>query len=141
MVVLGIALGGGLLLEHKRDAALSVLPVRVSVEAIEYHLEIADSDEERALGLGGRESLCEYCAMLFVFGQAGKHGFWMKGMRFPLDIVWLRGDRVVHIERALTTENDTEVYSPSEAADRVLEFNAGAVPGLKVGERMQFLLH
>ncbi len=102
-----------------------------------YTLEIASTKEARALGLGGRDSLCETCAMLFSFGVPGKYNFWMKGMRFPLDIAWLSSDgEVVHIERHIS-EKSQEVYRPQIAASLVLEFNAGALDAVRVGDVLQ----
>lgn len=51
--------------------------------------EIADSDALRQRGLGYRDGLAPGTAMLFVFGGPSVHTFWMKGMRFCLDIVWI----------------------------------------------------
>jgi uncharacterized protein len=40
--------------------------------------------------------------MLFVFDTAREHSFWMKNMKFPIDIIWLNSDKtVVHIEHNL----------------------------------------
>ena len=45
--------------------------------------------EERSQGLSGRPNLAAGTGMLFVFEQAGSYAFWMKDMRFPLDMVWI----------------------------------------------------
>lgn len=111
----------------------------VSIAGKEYALEIADTDSERSLGLGERDSLCSSCAMLFVFDRPGEYAFWMKGMRFPLDIVWLLDGEVVHIERNIGADS-VGLYRPSRPADRVLEFNAGITEGLSVGDRVESLL-
>lgn len=109
----------------------------VSIRGEEYTLEIADTDSSRSLGLGERDSLCQSCAMLFIFDRPSRYTFWMKGMRFPLDIVWLSGDEVVHIERGIPADS-LLTYSPSRPADRVLEFNAGVIDGLSVGDTVQY---
>lgn len=109
----------------------------VSIHGKEYVLEIADTDSKRSLGLGERDSLCQPCAMLFVFDRPGKYSFWMKGMRFPLDIVWLSGDEVVHIERNIPADSPS-TYPPLHPADRVLEFNAGEMEDLSVGDTVRY---
>ena len=43
-----------------------------------------------------------YLAMLFRFSQAEKYSFWMKDMRFPLDIIWIKNREVVHIEKNIS---------------------------------------
>lgn len=110
----------------------------VSIVGKEYTLEIADTDNERSFGLGERDSLCSSCAMLFVFDRPAAYAFWMKGMRFPIDIVWLLGGEVVHIERRIPADARS-IYTPARPADRVLEFNAGATDGLFVGDKVESL--
>lgn len=110
---------------------------RIQIGGEVFKLEIAETEEARSLGLGTRDSLCERCAMLFVFEKPEKHAFWMKDMRFPLDIVWLFENRVVHIERNVPADS-REILRPEASADRVLEFNAGAAKDLETGERVQF---
>ncbi len=108
--------------------------VLIEMAGERFTAEIADTDRKRVLGLGQRDALCPSCAMLFVFDQPRSHGFWMQGMRFPLDILWLRDGRVVHIERALQP-GDLALREPPVPADRVLEVNAGTAErlGLEVG--------
>jgi len=119
--------------------SLSELPRQVSVDGKVYTLDVVETEEKRAVGLGGRESLCSACAMLFVFEKPGNHAFWMKGMNFPLDIVWLLDDTVVHIERQVAQDSEI-TYRPAVAANRVLEFNVGAVDTLQVGRKIEFFL-
>lgn len=90
--------------------------------------DIADTPEKKSLGLGVRESMGEGEAMLFPFEVEGRHSFWMHGMKFPIDIIWLDSDKtVVHIEHSLQpcTPLDCPSYQPDEDAKYVLETVAG----------------
>lgn len=109
----------------------------IQIGETEYMLEVADDPSEQALGLGGRESLCDRCGMVFLFPSAEKHAFWMKGMRFPLDIAWLLDDTIVHIERHVS-ENSERTYRPEALANVVLEFRAGTLQDVSVGEKVHF---
>lgn len=111
---------------------------RVTIEEKGYSLEVADSDAEREKGLGKRESLCAECGMLFVFEQPGRYAFWMKDMRFPLDIIWLLGDEVVFVAHEVQP-NFLGMLDPAVSADRVIEVNAGVANDLNVGEWVKFL--
>lgn len=103
-----------------------------------YTLEYALSPDEQSRGLGGRESLCQTCAMAFPFTVPGRPAFWMKGMRFPIDIVWLAADgSVVHIARRISPDSK-DLYHPEGLATLVLEFNAGILDGVLVGEKLRF---
>src|ERR1044071_5405536 len=55
-------------------------------------VEIADTDQKRSLGLGGRASLAPDAGMLFIMPQRKKPTFWMKGMLIPLDFIWIDGN-------------------------------------------------
>ena len=87
---------------------------------------VARTDAERELGLGGRDSLSPETGMLFVFDHAEKYGFWMKDMKFAIDIVWLDENlRVVHVENSLLPETYPKIFSPGENSRFVLEVAAG----------------
>src|SRR5688572_25635147 len=62
-----------------------------------FQIEVADTSAKRELGLGERESLPAGHGMFFPFEGAQRWVFWMKGMRFPIDIIWLRDGKVVDI--------------------------------------------
>lgn len=112
----------------------SLVPTaRIAGEA--YALEIADTDSERQRGLSGREDLCERCGMLFVFDTPDRYAFWMKDMRFPLDIVWLSGDTVVFVAHDVLPDSSA-ILMPPALADQVLEINAGKGAGLSPGEKI-----
>lgn len=109
---------------------------RLRVGQAEVKIEIADTDEEKSRGLAGKDSLAEDEGMMFVFDQPGQYGFWMKGMRFALDFVWIRQGRVVEVSESVSAEDQTQVYQPKEPIDTMLEVNAGwaARHGVKVGD-------
>lgn len=108
-------------------------------------IEIADTQLKRSKGLGGREILATDSGMLFIFEKFGKYPFWMKGLSFPLDFVWIRGDKVVDVfqniqpPKAGQTDESLSVYESKEDADKVLEINAGLVQRLniKVGDTVK----
>jgi uncharacterized protein len=104
-----------------------------------FYAEVVASPEKLQKGLGGRESLCHSCAMLFQFSEAEKKSFWMKDMRFPLDIIWISSGKIVHIEKNVS-EKFSGLLSPQVYADQVLEINAGLSDkiGLKEGSEVTF---
>jgi uncharacterized membrane protein (UPF0127 family) len=130
-LALFLVLGGLFWLGNQKSA---------TINGQKFQLEIADNDEARSLGLGERDSLCETCAMLFVFPQEAQYSFWMKGMRFSLDIIWFKNKdgKIVKIEKNIPADS-RETFSPSENADRVLEVNGGWADrlDLKVGDIIQ----
>ena len=118
---------------------------RLRVGDATVRVEVADDNAERALGLGGRDELNPDAGMYFVLTDDSPR-IWMKGMRFPLDLVWIDGDRVVDVTARVPTEPpgtpeaQLPIYSPSEPANRVLEVNAGWARqnGVRPGDGVSF---
>lgn len=100
-------------------------------------LEIVDTEESRKKGLSDRDSLCAGCGMLFSFDKEGNYYFWMKDMRFPIDILWLRNGEVVDINQNVNHKSKS-VYSTGEKADKVLELNANDVERceIRIGDKL-----
>ena len=66
--------------------------------------------------------------MLFVFDHDDRYRFWMKDMKFPIDIIWLdRRDRIVTIHENVSPcpADPCPVYTPPANARYVLEVSAG----------------
>ena len=103
----------------------------------EWIAEIVETPEARAKGLSGRDSLCAECGMVFRFDSVSQYGFWMKDMRFPLDIAWVRDGRIVHIEHDVP-KDFLRTLVPEEPADTVVEVNAGDLSSVLVGEPVSF---
>lgn len=104
-------------------------------------LEVVDTDETRGKGLGNRTNLPLGQGMLFVYDDASIHCFWMKDMKFPIDMIWLSSDRtVVHVERNVSPDTYPKSFCPGSAAQYVIELNAGqaAELGISVGNRLRF---
>lgn len=139
VVVISALLVGVVLWRH-REKTESISGPSVHFDGATFSLEVADTPLLQERGLGFRDSLCETCAMLFVFPRADRYAFWMKDMRFPIDIVWIRDGRVVHIESNVDFRDQERVYRPAEPADRVVEVNAGMCgrSGIQKGSEVSF---
>lgn len=103
--------------------------------------ELADTETERSRGLGGRGFLPEKGGMLFVFDSKDKHCFWMKDMKFPIDIIWLDDvKKVVNIESNVKPDTYPTGYCPESLARYVIEVNAGMAAELNwdAGDLLNF---
>jgi uncharacterized protein len=109
----------------------------------EVEVEIADTTEERARGLMGRESLPDDAGMLFVFSQPNAGGFWMKDTLIPLSIAFVRSDgRIVRILDMEPCRRDPcPVYDPGVTYVRALEVNRGAFKrwGVEEGDKLEIV--
>ncbi len=87
-------------------------------------VEVVKSPAERTLGLSGRESL--EGGMWFVFPKADHYAFWMKDMKFPIDIIWVGDDfTIVDIKENVLPSSFPETFRPKAKALFVLEVPAG----------------
>lgn len=115
----------------------------VTINDQTFRVELADSDDERTLGLSGSEPLGQKRGMLFEFETNGFWGIWMKDMNYPIDIIWLNERKsVVHIEQYITPESYPRTFMPPVPARYVLELEADATEkyGIKQGDQATFRL-
>jgi len=108
-----------------------------------YRLELALTPEQQALGLMYRESLPEKAGMLFVFGDADPHHFWMKNTMIPLDMIWMDESGKVLYVSANTPPCKADpcaTYGPDGPARQVLEIAGGMATKEKVTVGAQLTL-
>lgn len=98
----------------------------IIIHGHKFEVEMADTSQKRELGLGERPSLCQECGMVFVFPEKGIRSFWMKGMRFPLDIIWFNSadGKIIYLAKNIPADSQ-EIFTSSDPTDRVLEINGG----------------
>lgn len=138
VVLLGIIVGVGVFVIPYLNSLTDIQ--RISEVKINDQIIIAEvvkDERDRARGLSGRESLGINEGMLFLFEDTGRYGFWMKDMRFPIDIVWISDQEIVGFEEnvepeQVANESELTLYYPPEAVDKVLELKAGRARILRV---------
>ncbi|OGL66027.1 hypothetical protein A2753_04840 [Candidatus Uhrbacteria bacterium RIFCSPHIGHO2_01_FULL_47_11] len=101
--------------------------VVMRVGSAQVRVEIADTAEKQQQGLSDRATLPENQGMYFPMVSTARHTFWMNRMHFPLDIIWIREEKIVDISENVPypLEGETPIaVSPKEPADAVLEVNS-----------------
>lgn len=94
-------------------------------------VDLAIEPYEQTLGLGYRNGLEEDTGMLFVGSAPRTRTFWMKGMRFCLDIIWLENGEIVGAAENVcpdppgTPDPDRMIYASGVPVSHVLEMPAG----------------
>ena len=116
---------------------------RVTLNDQSYVVELANTDNTRALGLMYREQMAADEGMLFIFPDTQRRAFWMKNTLIPLDILYFDQNRkLVSIsENTPPCKNTTTRcpnYPSAKPAKYVLEINAGLSQkhGFKVGDEL-----
>jgi uncharacterized membrane protein (UPF0127 family) len=106
-----------------------------------YQLQMATTAAAQEKGLGDRDSMPAGSGMLFAFPNEATRCFWMKDMRFPLDIIWTnKNKKVVYIQPEISPSTYPDDFCPSTPAQYVIELNAGEAydAGIRVGETLTF---
>ena len=101
-------------------------------------LEVARSAAQQRIGLMQRPSLPPLRGMWFPFSAPRRLRFWMHNTLAPLDMVFLREGRVIHIERRVPVCPGLPCpsYGPVQLGDGVVELAAGEARrlGISVGD-------
>jgi uncharacterized membrane protein (UPF0127 family) len=113
---------------------------KVTIDSHTYSVELATTPAQQQQGLSGRASLQQNQGMLFIFPSANRYPFWMKDMKFPLDMIFINNDKIVAIFNNVPVPKGTNpnlpTYTPSVPANQILEINAGQAKkyGFKDGD-------
>jgi uncharacterized protein len=112
------------------DAGIAGPEVRIETgeDEVAVDVEVADSAEERRIGLMNRESLPEDAGMIFLFPEDSSGGFWMKDTLIPLSIAFADADgRILRIlDMEPCRADPCEIYDPGVTYRSALEVNQGA---------------
>ncbi len=127
-----------------RQVVSTNFPANVTIASIYNHtaviknkelrVQIVSESEEMQQGLSNRNSMTENEGMLFDFGSpATRPVFWMSGMKFDLDFIWIKDKKIISITPnvpAPVGNGNSEIgnlptYSPPSDVDMVLEVNSG----------------
>ncbi len=107
----------------------------VSIGGKAFKALVSSTEALRDKGLGQRDSLPADEVMLFAFDAPDLLGFWMKDMRFSIDMMWLDlNGTVITIAKSVSPDTYPKVYFPSRPALYVVETNAGVLQSLGVKE-------
>ncbi len=100
--------------------------------------ELAQTNDERSIGLMFRKTMPSNAGMLFAFDEPGTQCFWMKNTLLPLSIAFVADDgTVVNIDDM--KPQTLESHCSTKPVRFVLEMNQGwfAKRGIKAGAKLQ----
>ena len=101
----------------------------VSINNIYFRAEVAKTDEQKEKGLAKYQKIENDFVMVFPFNTPDYYTFWMKDMKFPIDIIYVRQNKIVdifpNVKAPINADDALPIIRPKEKADTVLEINAG----------------
>ena len=113
--------------------------VRVSVGKVTVKAEAVRTPERLYLGLSERSELPEGRGMLFFMPAKEVQTFCMRGMRLPLDLIWISDGRVAELTRNVPATFPGALTSPTPVS-HVLEVPGGFADrhGIREGDRVRW---
>lgn len=118
-------------------AAFEGRTAEVTVGSLSVRSEVMKTPQELAQGLSERAALAPGYGMLFDLNVPQNISFWMKGMRFDLDMIWISDNKVIGIDRDIPfpREGEEPVVIQSPGVVRyVLELVPGQTDSISVGD-------
>ncbi|NUZ04933.1 DUF192 domain-containing protein [Piscinibacter koreensis] len=112
--------------------------VPLSVGIYRINAEVAQTPDERQIGLMFRTAMADTEGMLFVFEDASQQCFWMKNTLIPLAIAFIGDDgTIVNLDRMKPQTLDS--HCSTKPVRFVLEMNDGWFDkrGIKPGARLR----
>lgn len=142
MIALGVFIFFAAMRQPVTDATHGV----VELKGERFEVELARTLAEQGSGLSGRASLSQNEGMLFLFPTNQTRHFWMKGMLISIDIIWIKDEKVVGIERNIPVPPNElaamRPYASPVPLDTVLEVVGGTSDrlGIVVGDSVGITL-
>lgn len=135
LIIAGIGYGGYTYYKNREGLTL------ITIGNKSYDVEVVSTPEAREQGLMNRDTIGVADGMLFVFPKSDIYPFWMKEVRFPLDIIWINGKTVVYVVESAepSSEPPYNTYTPTETANLVLELPRSTVlrDSIQVGSEVE----
>lgn len=115
--------------------------VKIEIADKEYKVLIAETEEERAQGLGNVESMDDDEGMLFIMPEdQGQVVFNTEEMEFDIDLVFIdQDDEVYNVVLGKAHSSEPIIATPESEEGRtkyVLEVNANS--GIQIGDELDF---
>jgi hypothetical protein len=149
LAVVACGIGVGIVMSRQKPPSnmvngVSYATTTMTVNGTRFTLQIADTEAKQTLGLGQRDNMMPRAGMVFPYARPSQDlCFWMKDMRFSLDIIWLDAQKqITLIEPSLSPATYPKEYCPPTPSQYVVELNAGKAHslGLQQGQKLEFSL-
>lgn len=119
------------------------LPISAQVEigGETIKLEVAQTQRQQTIGLMYREELPNNRGMLFPMNPPRVPQFWMKNVKIPLDMIFVREGEVRAIAHSVPPceKDPCPTYTPQVMIDQVIELRGGRAKelGLEIGDALK----
>jgi uncharacterized protein len=121
----------------QEGAQLTLPRIKLSAGIYQVDVQVAQTPNQREIGLMFRTEMPQQEGMLFVFEQPSKLCFWMKNTVLPLTAAFIADDGSI-VNLADMKPQTTDSHCATRAVRYVLEMNQGwfSKRGIKAGSRL-----
>jgi uncharacterized protein len=119
------------------EPQLKLQRIQLSAGMHQIDTQLAQTPEQRQIGLMWRKEMPQHEGMLFIFEQPSQQCFWMKNTLLPLTAAFVADDgTIVNLEDM--KPQTTEPHCSAKPVRYVLEMNKGwfAKKGIKAGSKL-----
>ena len=111
--------------------------IKLQAGMFQIDTQVAQTPDQRSMGLMFRQEMPQHEGMLFVFEQPATQCFWMKNTLLPLTAAFVADDGTI-VNLADMKPQTTDSHCSSKPVRFVLEMNQGwfTKKGLKAGSRL-----
>ena len=123
---------------QSQDSPQTNLPrIKLQAGMFQIDTQVAQTPEQRSIGLMFRTDMPAHEGMLFVFEQPATQCFWMKNTLIPLTAAFVADDGTI-VNLADMKPQTTDSHCSTKPVRFVLEMNQGwfAKRGLKAGSKL-----
>ncbi len=109
-----------------------------SGKQLNYQVEVAKTRKQQSIGMMYRDHVKPNTGMLFIFDKEAGRSFWMKNTWVSLDILFIRGDGVVHHIHRMAEPRSLDKIPSHGAIKAVLEIAGGMAEmnNINIGDRI-----
>jgi uncharacterized membrane protein (UPF0127 family) len=121
-----------------QDTPQTNLPrIKLQAGMFQIDTQVAQTPEQRSIGLMFRKEMPQHEGMLFVFEQPARQCFWMKNTLLPLSAAFVADDGTI-VNLADMQPQTTDAHCSEKPVRFVLEMHQGwfAKKGIKAGSRL-----
>jgi len=110
--------------------------MKLNIGEEQFIVKVASSEASRKRGLSGVKSLPKGNGLVLKYSEPTTMTVTMKGMNFPLDLIFIKDYKVIAVKKANTWDTDIDIGKP---IDMVLEVNAGDKGSIKIGNDVSWI--
>ena len=104
---------------------LEIFNGRNNSHLVSFSVQVAITDEEKAVGLSKHFALPEKTGLLLIFDEAKFVKIWTKFMKFPIDIIFIDKNEKISTIHHSAPPGSNKIFTSHLPSSYVLELNAG----------------